>query len=90
MNRPATYALEFHKKSEFIQTTTAGVMESPPHEVKITKEAPNYQIPEILILKSNNQTTITFFTLIDESFNLQHSQVIWSEKALADINWKIN
>ena len=38
--------LEFHKKSEFIQTTTAGVKESHPHEVKITKEAPNYQITE--------------------------------------------
>lgn len=38
--------LEFHKKSEFIQTTTAGVIESHPHEVKITKEAPNYQITE--------------------------------------------
>ena len=38
--------LEFHKKSEFIQTTTAGVKESHPHEVKITKEAPTYQITE--------------------------------------------
>ena len=38
--------LEFHNKSEFIQTTTAGVKESHPHEVKITKEAPNYQITE--------------------------------------------
>ena len=34
----------------------------------------NYQIPEILILKSNNQTTITFFTLIDESFNSIYSK----------------
>ena len=38
--------LEFHNKSEFVQTTTAGVKESHPHEVKITKEAPNYQITE--------------------------------------------
>ena len=38
--------LEFHNKTEFIQTTTAGVKESHPHEVKITKEAPNYQITE--------------------------------------------
>ncbi len=38
--------LEFHNKSEFIQTTIAGVKESHPHEVKITKEAPNYQITE--------------------------------------------
>ena len=36
----------FHKKSEFIQTTDAGAKESHPHEVKITKEAPNYQISE--------------------------------------------
>ena len=33
-------------KINFIQTTTAGVKESHPHEVKITKEAPNYQITE--------------------------------------------
>jgi IMP dehydrogenase len=37
---------DFHKKAEFIQTTTAGVKESHPHEVKIMKEAPNYQISD--------------------------------------------
>ena len=34
---------DFQKKAEFIQSTQAGVKESHPHEVKITKEAPNYQ-----------------------------------------------
>ena len=35
---------DFHKKSKFIQITSAGVKEGHPHEVKIIKEAPNYQI----------------------------------------------
>ena len=30
-------------KSDFIQITTAGLKESHPHDVFITKEAPNYQ-----------------------------------------------
>ena len=34
----------FHDKAEFIEITTAGAKESHPHEVKITKEAPNYQV----------------------------------------------
>ena len=36
---------EFHKKSEFIQITSAGVKESHPHDVNITKESPNYRKP---------------------------------------------
>ena len=36
----------FHKRSEFIEITTAGAKESHPHEVKITKEAPNYQVSD--------------------------------------------
>ena len=35
---------KFHEKCEFIQITSAGVKEGHPHEVKIIKEAPNYQI----------------------------------------------
>jgi IMP dehydrogenase len=35
---------DFHKKSKFIQITSAGVKEGHTHEVKIIKEAPNYQI----------------------------------------------
>ena len=38
--------LDFQSKAEFIQNTQAGVKESHPHEVKITKEAPNYQISD--------------------------------------------
>ena len=37
---------DFQRKAEFIQNTQAGVKESHPHEVKITKEAPNYQISD--------------------------------------------
>ena len=37
---------DFHGKAEFIQTTAAGVKESHPHEVKIMKEAPNYQVSD--------------------------------------------
>ena len=36
---------EFHKKAEFIQITSAGVKESHPHDVNITKESPNYRKP---------------------------------------------
>ncbi len=36
---------EFKKKSEFIQITSAGVKESHPHDVNITKESPNYRKP---------------------------------------------
>jgi IMP dehydrogenase len=35
---------ELQQKSRFIQITSAGVKESHPHDVIITKEAPNYQI----------------------------------------------
>jgi len=38
--------LDFQSNAEFIQNTQAGVKESHPHEVKITKEAPNYQISD--------------------------------------------
>ena len=38
--------VDFQRKAEFIQSTQAGVKESHPHEVKITKEAPNYQISD--------------------------------------------
>lgn len=37
---------DFNAKAEFIQTTSAGVKESHPHEVKIMKEAPNYQVSD--------------------------------------------
>jgi IMP dehydrogenase len=34
---------EMHQKTRFIQITEAGIKESHPHDVTITKEAPNYQ-----------------------------------------------
>lgn len=34
---------ELHKKAKFVQVTQAGVIESHPHSVAITKEAPNYR-----------------------------------------------
>ena len=34
---------EFGEKSIFIQISSAGKIESHPHEVRIVKEAPNYQ-----------------------------------------------
>ena len=37
---------EFGKKAKFIQISSAGVKESHPHEVRIVKESPNYQIPD--------------------------------------------
>jgi IMP dehydrogenase len=33
---------DLHARARFVRTTTAGVAESHPHDVKITKEAPNY------------------------------------------------
>ena len=38
--------LNFNKNSKFIQITSAGVKEGHPHEVKVIKEAPNYQISD--------------------------------------------
>ena len=35
---------EFKKKSRFIQVSSASLRESHPHDVMITKEAPNYQL----------------------------------------------
>ena len=37
---------EFHKNIEFIQITGAGMKESHPHDINITKESPNYQKPQ--------------------------------------------
>ena len=34
----------FKGKAEFTQITTAGVTESHPHDIDVTKEAPNYQV----------------------------------------------
>ena len=34
---------ELREKSRFVQITNAGLLESHPHGIVITKEAPNYQ-----------------------------------------------
>ncbi len=34
---------QFHKESQFVRITSAGLMESHPHSVPISKEAPNYR-----------------------------------------------
>ena len=38
---------ELHEKAEFIRITNAGLLESHPHDISITKEAPNYTTREI-------------------------------------------
>lgn len=35
---------EFQKTSKFVEITNAGLQESHPHDVIVTKEAPNYQV----------------------------------------------
>ena len=37
---------EFHKNIEFIRISGAGMKESHPHDINITKESPNYQKPQ--------------------------------------------
>ncbi len=39
--------LELHEKARFTRITHAGLIESHPHDVIITKEAPNYQAREV-------------------------------------------
>ncbi|HPK41842.1 MAG TPA: IMP dehydrogenase, partial [Candidatus Cloacimonadota bacterium] len=34
------------EKAEFVEITSAGLRESHPHDITITKEAPNYQAKE--------------------------------------------
>jgi IMP dehydrogenase len=34
---------ELHKKARFVRISPAGLVESHPHDVTITKEAPNYE-----------------------------------------------
>jgi len=36
---------DFNKKVEFIKITSAGILESHPHDLDVTKEAPNYRKP---------------------------------------------
>jgi IMP dehydrogenase len=41
----ASDLLELRQKASFVRITNAGLLESHPHDVVITKEAPNYQSP---------------------------------------------
>ena len=36
-----------HKKSEFIQITSSGILESHPHDINITQDSPNYRKPDL-------------------------------------------
>jgi len=36
--------IEALKKSKFVKITSAGLRESHPHDISITREAPNYSI----------------------------------------------
>jgi len=38
--------LQMHKKAEFIQITSSGIIESHPHDINITKDSPNYRKPD--------------------------------------------
>ena len=38
--------LALHESKEFIKITASGMSESHPHDMNITKEAPNYQKPQ--------------------------------------------
>jgi IMP dehydrogenase len=35
---------ELWEKARFVRITNAGLLESHPHSVTVTKEAPNYQV----------------------------------------------
>jgi IMP dehydrogenase len=35
---------ELHQKSRFVQVTQAGLRESHPHDIQITRESPNYNM----------------------------------------------
>jgi IMP dehydrogenase len=37
---------EFKEKSQFVRISSASLRESHPHDVVITKEAPNYMVEE--------------------------------------------
>ena len=37
---------EFRRKAKFVRISGAGLRESHPHDMTITKEAPNYEMPE--------------------------------------------
>lgn len=42
----AATLVQFRRRAKFVRITNAGLRESHPHDVTITKEAPNYEAPE--------------------------------------------
>jgi len=40
----AATVADLHEKAQFIEMSGAGLKESHPHDVQITKEAPNYSV----------------------------------------------
>ncbi len=42
----AATLVQFRRRAKFVRITNAGLRESHPHDVTITKEAPNYEVPE--------------------------------------------
>jgi len=36
---------ELQERAKFVRITQAGLRESHPHDIQITKEAPNYEVP---------------------------------------------
>ena len=49
---------EFRRKAKFVKITGAGLRESHPHDVTITKEAPNYEAPEARELDLDDQSDL--------------------------------
>ncbi|MEJ2752631.1 MAG: IMP dehydrogenase, partial [Chloroflexota bacterium] len=37
--------IELKEKARFVTITNAGLLESHPHTIMVTKESPNYQVP---------------------------------------------
>ena len=44
IERPANVVKELAENAQFIRISPAGLRESHPHDINITKEAPNYSI----------------------------------------------
>ena len=45
-NKPVRTIEELQEKSSFIKISAASLKESHPHDIHITKEAPNYSVDE--------------------------------------------
>ena len=45
-NTNSIHIKEFKNNAEFVQITSAGFLESHPHDISITKDSPNYRKPD--------------------------------------------